>query len=361
MEILVRKKSSGSWTRVKEQGFQGEASLQDVLYRSPDIIPVEKMGEHVRKPRVFIKEAGLPGSGNTDLIGIDEYGGIMIVECKLATNPDIRRKVIGQVFEYAAFLWKMSYDEFERICCKAERWHNMVLIEAMRKEMEKAEGTWEGEGFQEGLAARLEEGDFRLVIAVDEMNDELRRIIEFLNSRGDNSTQIYALELRQFEGDDVQLLVPDLLAPAAPPRSTRLRRTLNVTEEEFLAAGNNTTRMLYDRLRQLIGDVEEFEQSSFSHAGFLFRWGRRSLFLLRAPGCLNMYVGPKFSDDTFSPEVVAEYWQAMFKVRALEGKEHSKMPEVEVDESWDEADIDSFVSALRLLASRLAEGGGARA
>ena len=119
MDILVRKKGEKEWKKVTEREFQDEAALQQILYESPEIIPIEKLGEQMLKPKLFIKEAGLPGSGNTDLIGIDENGGITIVECKLAKNAEIRRKVIGQVLEYAAYLWQMDYEQFDGICCKA--------------------------------------------------------------------------------------------------------------------------------------------------------------------------------------------------------------------------------------------------
>ena len=129
MDILIRKKDSQQWTKVTERKFESESALQNILYRSPEIIPIEKLGENLLKPKLFIKESGLPGSGYTDLIGIDEQGGITIIECKLATNTDIRRKVIGQVFEYAAYLWQMEYDQFDGICCKAEGWSEKHLAE----------------------------------------------------------------------------------------------------------------------------------------------------------------------------------------------------------------------------------------
>lgn len=112
MSILVRKKGEMTWTKVSEREFENEAALQNILYQSPEIIPTEEN----MKPKIFIKEAGLPGSGNTDLIGIDENGGVTIIECKLATNTEIRRQVIGQVLEYAAYLWQMTYEDFDSIC-----------------------------------------------------------------------------------------------------------------------------------------------------------------------------------------------------------------------------------------------------
>lgn len=349
MEILVRNKNGGGWSRATELKFQDEAMLQNTLYQSPDIIPVEKMGDTVRRPRIFIKEAGLPGSGKTDLIGIDEYGGIMIVECKLAVNREVRRQVIGQVFEYAAYLWKMSYAEFDQMCCKAEKWGDGGLIEVMRRRVEVNGETWDREGFEASVTACLEQGDFRLVVAVDHLNDELKRIIEFLNSRSSNSTQVYALELRQFDGEEVQLLVPDLLAPVVPGRVSGSGGRAPMAEEDFLAAANATTRVLYARLKHMVGDSRIFQESSFSGAGFTLRCGKQRVFLLRAPGCLNMSLGPRHPDEGLRQGTVAEYWAEMFRVRAFEGKREKAEPEVEVDGSWSEADLDQFMSALRVL------------
>jgi hypothetical protein len=214
MEILVRSNLANKWEKAQEQRFENEAALQNILYEAPDIIPIEKLGENIAKPRLFVKEAGLPGSGNTDLIGIDENGGITIIECKLATNPDIRRKVIGQVFEYAAYLWQMTYDEFDSICSRTEKWGEKRLADVMREIMKGAGEEWSEEIFRDEVSSSLAKGDFRLIIAVDALNDELRRIIEFLNSRGEVAPRIYALELRQFATPQLQMLVPELFGPS---------------------------------------------------------------------------------------------------------------------------------------------------
>ncbi len=349
MEILVRKKNSGRWVKVKEQKFQSKAMLQDILYQSPDIIPIEKLGEHFTKPRLFVKEAGLPGSGNTDLIGIDENGGITVVECKLATNTDIRRKIIGQVFEYASYLWQMSYDDFDAVCSKAEKWDDTSLVEAMRKEMERTGEEWSAEKFKVNVTTALKKGDFRLIIAVDALNDELRRIIQFLNSRGDNSPQIYALELQQFESEELQLLVPEMLGPAIPPKLGGI-----MDEVTFLAQSSQICRQLYLQLKKLTQD-KEFNSSSFSRKGFVFRCQTCNLFVL-FPDYLSMWIGREYSDDYLTREILGEFWQEMFQVSALKTKQDKKNPEVRVDEAtWNQDDVNHFVAALRLLGSRLEE------
>jgi RecB family endonuclease NucS len=66
-----------------------------MLYESPELIPTKVEDQAV----IFTREAGLPGSGFTDLVGVDAQGNVLIVETKLARNGEIRRKVIGQVLE----------------------------------------------------------------------------------------------------------------------------------------------------------------------------------------------------------------------------------------------------------------------
>ena len=233
MEILIRKKGEGKgkWTQVKEHKFENESALQNILYNSPEIIPIEKLGENLLQPIVFIKEAGLPGSGNTDLIGIDEQGGITIIECKLAVNREIRRQVIGQVLEYAAYLWQMTYDQFENVCRKAEGWEDN-LAHIIGGKIEKVEEEWSEDNFIDNVASGLEAGDFRLIIAVDALNDELRRIIEFVNSRGEDSPQIYALEMRQFETPEHQMLIPEVFGYKPRPHREHGGR-IQSTEENF--------------------------------------------------------------------------------------------------------------------------------
>ena len=44
--MLVRKKNEGKWAKVREQKFESEAVLQNILYDSLDIIPIEKLGRN---------------------------------------------------------------------------------------------------------------------------------------------------------------------------------------------------------------------------------------------------------------------------------------------------------------------------
>lgn len=61
------------------------------------------------------------GVGPADVIAVDADGALTVVECKLATNQNARREIVGQVFDYAAQLQKMPIDEFEASLAQADR------------------------------------------------------------------------------------------------------------------------------------------------------------------------------------------------------------------------------------------------
>jgi hypothetical protein len=61
------------------------------------------------------------GAGPLDLLAADPQGRLVIVEFKRGTeNPDVR-KVVAQVLDYGASLWRTSYDEAGRRCAGEDR------------------------------------------------------------------------------------------------------------------------------------------------------------------------------------------------------------------------------------------------
>src|SRR5437868_6799735 len=125
MAIVIRN-NGGKWKRATKVEFAAEAQLQKLLYDSPELIPTYEED----KPAVFVREAGLPGSGFTDLLGVDGNGNILVVETKLARNDEVRRKVIGQVLEYAAHLWKMNFQDFDSLFVSREGTPVLDLLES---------------------------------------------------------------------------------------------------------------------------------------------------------------------------------------------------------------------------------------
>ncbi|MBN1869525.1 MAG: hypothetical protein JW847_02980 [Candidatus Omnitrophica bacterium] len=206
MKVIWRQKNQG-WEIAYGKGYHNESELQGFLASYPAMIPFEDISDQLLHPIIMLREVGLPGSGSTDIIGIDEVGNISILECKLASNPEVKRKVIGQIMEYAAFLWRKPYEYLDDISIQRLK---KPLAEAMEDALdEEQKENWDKELFKEGLTKHLALGDFRLIIAVDKMNDELRRTIEYL-TEGPHKLLLFALELNYFEGKEQKIIVPHL-------------------------------------------------------------------------------------------------------------------------------------------------------
>lgn len=172
-----------------ESTYKGETHLQEIIYGDPETIPFEDINpESENRKKIPIKELGLPGSGNTDVVIVDQSGEIYMIETKLATNDDIRRKVVGQILEYAAYLWER---DFEWLDNKVREKLDSSLSECFQD----VKG-WVKENFEEAVTNNLQEGSFKLIIVVDRVTEELRRITEFTMKR---RLAIHPVELRYFK------------------------------------------------------------------------------------------------------------------------------------------------------------------
>jgi hypothetical protein len=222
MSILVRRKN-GAWKDAALQPFPDENQLQQMLYNSPELIPV-RGGPTVAK--VFIRECGLPGSGYTDLLGVDSTGEIYVVECKLATNPEIRREVIGQILEYAAYLWEMSFEAFDDLFQKKGK---MKLSKVLA---ERAPFGWDFDVFRSNVSRNLAAGNLNLLIAVDQMNQQLEEIISYLAGRG-VGIRLQAIELKVYSHEDFEILAPELHGQLATTPGTNGHKQIARDYESF--------------------------------------------------------------------------------------------------------------------------------
>src|SRR5688500_742539 len=99
MRILMRSQAQPQWTVVDSLTYQGEVELQQLLGDDPTLIPVTDIRQDVPQLCVGVREVWVPGSGYIDILAFSTAGNIAIVECKLASNAEIKRKVVGQLLE----------------------------------------------------------------------------------------------------------------------------------------------------------------------------------------------------------------------------------------------------------------------
>lgn len=209
MKIAIRNEKDGAWKRIPPNG-DGDTDeyIQDLIHQIPELISVEGAGQNEPNLKVCIKNT--QGNGSQDdsgLIGVDGDGSITIVECKVADDSSARGQIMGRVLEYAANLWEISYEEFDSMVINSE---GRSIAELMSEKIPAEE--WSEEKFKGSISATLQQGDFRLVMVVNGITDELRRTIKFLNARGPFSFETYAVEMLHFSDGQVDVVVPKIVS-----------------------------------------------------------------------------------------------------------------------------------------------------
>lgn len=215
MRILIRDKDSKKWKFAETIKAKDESELQKLLIESPSLVTVDEIRDGIAHLVFALSEFGLPGSGATDVLAFSPQGDIAIIECKLAANPEVKRKVIGQILEYAAYMWQMSY---EQVDSRVQTLKGKSLAELVAASIA---GDWNEELFRNGVRQSLENGSFILVTVVDEINEDLRRIIRYVNECSKSAFSLHAMEMNRFRADNVEILVPHLHGVSMKPTTEK--------------------------------------------------------------------------------------------------------------------------------------------
>jgi hypothetical protein len=214
MKILIRGHKDKLWRLVESAAYGKEAELQKLLVESPGLVSIDDVRPDAGPLVLAVPEFGLP-VGSIDILAFTAEGDIAIVECKLASNAEIKRKVIGQILEYAANLWELRYEDLEQ---GVRLRLGESLAELARAAVQSPE--WDEEAFRSNVESALANGNFILIIVVDEINQELARIIRYINASGSPGYDFAALEMRRFQSENAEMLVPRVLGPVRTVKTT---------------------------------------------------------------------------------------------------------------------------------------------
>lgn len=211
MKILLRNNQHENWQLVQSAAYGAETELQRLLAEAPSLVSVNEVREGAGTLVAAVREFPLD-VGMIDLVGFTANGDIAVIECKLSSNDEIKRKVIGQVLQYGANLWQMSYEELDE---KVRLRSQSNLADLVREAV--AEPDWDEELFRTNVEANLQSGGFILIIVVDEIRDELNRIVRYINDAGKPGFAFAALEMRRFHHGQTEMLVPHVLGSTKRP------------------------------------------------------------------------------------------------------------------------------------------------
>jgi len=220
--MLIRRESGdGSWHSPHTTAYTNEAELRDLLVETPSLLP------GVDERAVAAKELPISGVGSADVVVVDASGEITVVECKLRANPEIRRRVIGQLLAYSSGIWRMSFATFDDAFRRSEARQSLSDALVGGSDVEE-------EDFRRAVEDNLMSGSMRLIIAVDEITDELKRIVSYLNSHTTANVELLALEMRRAVGDGVEVLVPAVYGEESA--GTRTVRDERLDRETLVAS-----------------------------------------------------------------------------------------------------------------------------
>jgi len=204
MDLLIR--GGDGWFRAESMNYRAEEEFQAIVQETFE----RTLTAQTERAVVVAREVSTREGGRIDVVAVDQDGVITLCECKLDRNAGSRREVLGQVLEYAGSLKGMRFGDFRRLM--SDRLE-VDLIDAMR---ERATEDFDTAGWEETVARSLNGGQFRLVVAVDQLTDVLKQTVLYLNERA--AFSLLVAEMRRVRHNGVEMLAPSVFGEEAAQR-----------------------------------------------------------------------------------------------------------------------------------------------
>lgn len=106
--LIIENDKTDSLTRIEltSKGYD-EDWIQNLCFSNQNLLPIEEIETTFAGGIPICRELSV-ASGSVDLIYVNESGFITVGECKLWRNPEARRKVVGQILDYAKDISRWS-------------------------------------------------------------------------------------------------------------------------------------------------------------------------------------------------------------------------------------------------------------
>jgi len=252
MTIIIS--TSGKNARkIETTDFPNEDYLQQYITNNPESIPLNEIKENTRL-FIIAREYGT-NSGPIDALGIDQDGEVYIIETKLYKNPD-KRKVVAQVLDYGASLWKNSvdYEEFVNSIEKISQSNSGVNFNRKLKEFFGLDDD-SVEKIHETIANNLHDGIIKFVVLMDRLSPELKDLITFVNQN--SKFDIFAVELEFYKHEDNEIMIPKLYGAEVRKTARTPDRSGPREESYHTDSCDEETRKLYVALKKQVMDFGE--------------------------------------------------------------------------------------------------------
>lgn len=276
MAIIISKNGKGA-VKVDKSSFELENHLQQYIYDNPETIPLYDIKEDIRL--LILAREFTTSSGSIDALGIDKDGEIYLVETKLYKNPD-KRTVVAQVLDYGASLWS-HFTDFNDFIVQI----NLHTTKDFKLDLNQKICNFFGlsgeeiETLLENVKQNLRSGNFKFVVLMDHLHDQLKDLIIFLNNNSEFT--IYAVELEYYKHKEFEILIPKLYG-AQVKKDLGIKSPQRIpTDDDFIKAYQG--RPEYNKVGELIAFFNDLRE------------GRRAIenvTVTKTPKYLNFYASP---------------------------------------------------------------------
>ncbi|MDG1417576.1 MAG: hypothetical protein P8P99_07240 [Maricaulis sp.] len=319
-----------------------EKFVQDLLHDHPDLLPMVEIEPDYRPVISVCRELGTD-AGFIDNLFVTPSGGIILAECKLMKNPQMRREVIAQTLDYTASLQRMGLQELEAAISKTTNGSITSLWSLVSKVTDLDENE-----FNDAVTRNLRRGRILGVIVGEGMREETERLVESLQLHAGLHTAIALVELSLWKLDDGSMVV----MPRVPMKTNLIQRAVidirdgniavrepdrvankstsgsavrgkSLTEAEFFERMEEQVPGLAAQVQQLAVELEDFGVTTEFAKTMILRWRPHpdmkpgSLGYIHSDGKFDMGDGWAYLHDHHNfnlPELAEQYLQGVSRI-----------------------------------------------
>ncbi|MBU3978837.1 hypothetical protein KKF69_05970 [Patescibacteria group bacterium] len=265
MSIIVSKNGKGA-VKLNKIPFGLEDNIQQYIYNNPESIPLYDIKEDVQL--LILAREFSTQSGPIDALGVDIDGEIYLVETKLYKNPD-KRTVVAQVLDYGASLWK-SHPNFDSFLLKLNTSVQEAFHQTVRERLQSFFALDESgvETLILNMSENLEEGNFKFVVLMDTIHDQLKDLILYINQN--SKFNIYGVELEYYKHNEFEIIIPKLFgAEVKKDVASKKTDTTHISNDEFIELYSSMG--LKDLIQEILSVEKQINEGNIKINGMTAR------------------------------------------------------------------------------------------
>ncbi len=152
-----------------------EQWLQKLIFHHPQVLPVNEIDPIFGELIPVCRELSTP-VGFLDNLYVNALGMLTLVECKLWRNPEARRKVVGQILDYAQEVSRWSYEDLLHRLQSTLHATGNILFDIVQQH----DSTLKEHTFIDNVSRNLRKGRFLLLIVGDGIRENVENISTYL-------------------------------------------------------------------------------------------------------------------------------------------------------------------------------------